>query len=110
MRKSGSASHDHPTQLWHAHFSEIYPSWARSAGNAVSTGVNYAFNLLISLTFLTLARAVTRQGAFFLYAGLTLIALIWFYFVIPETKNKEIEEVQNLLKGPWFSRGRTSLR
>lgn len=76
----------------------------------MSTGVNYAFNLLIALTFLTLARAITRQGAFFLYAGLTFIALIWFYLVIPETKNKGIEEIQDLLKGPWFSRGRQSKR
>jgi len=85
---------------------EIFPNWARSAGTSLSTTFNWLFNLLISLTFLTLAKAITREGAYFLYAGITLIGLVWFYMVLPETKNKPIEEIQELLMGPWFTRGR----
>lgn len=42
--------------------SEIYPLWARSTGNACSAGVNWTFNVLVSLTFLHMAQYLTYYG------------------------------------------------
>uniref|UniRef100_A0A4W3IKD6 Solute carrier family 2 member 13b n=1 Tax=Callorhinchus milii TaxID=7868 RepID=A0A4W3IKD6_CALMI len=42
--------------------SEIYPLWARSTGNACSAGVNWIFNVLVSVTFLHLAEYLTYYG------------------------------------------------
>lgn len=42
--------------------SEIYPLWARSTGNACAAGVNWTFNILVSLTFLHLAQYFTYYG------------------------------------------------
>ncbi|XP_068168118.1 proton myo-inositol cotransporter-like isoform X3 [Antennarius striatus] len=39
--------------------SEIYPLWARSTGNACSSGVNWTFNVIVSLTFLDVAELLT---------------------------------------------------
>lgn len=44
--------------------SEIYPLWARSTGNACAAGVNWTFNILVSLTFLHLAQYLTYYGQF----------------------------------------------
>lgn len=48
--------------------SEIYPLWARSTGNACAAGVNWTFNILVSLTFLHLAQYFTYYGQFLLAA------------------------------------------
>lgn len=42
--------------------SEIYPLWARSTGNACSAGVNWTFNVLVSVTFLHMAQYLTYYG------------------------------------------------
>lgn len=83
--------------------SEIYPLWARSTCFSVATSFNWAFNLLISMTFLTLTEALTKYGTFWLYGGLSLLGWFFFFFFLPETKGKSLEEVSDLFAHPWWS-------
>ncbi|XP_054894235.1 proton myo-inositol cotransporter-like isoform X1 [Poeciliopsis prolifica] len=76
--------------------SEIYPLWARSTGNACSAGVNWIFNVLVSLTFLHVAEYMTYYGAFFLYAGLVVLGLLFVLCCLPETKGLQLEDIENL--------------
>lgn len=83
--------------------SEIYPLWARSTCFSVATSFNWAFNLLVSMTFLTLTEELTKYGTFWLYAGLSLLGWVFFFFFLPETKGKSLEEVSDLFAHPWWS-------
>lgn len=47
--------------------SEIYPNWARSTGAAVTTATNWTFNIVISLTFLSLTQLILKYGNWWLY-------------------------------------------
>ncbi|KAG7455753.1 hypothetical protein MATL_G00244440 [Megalops atlanticus] len=76
--------------------SEIYPLWARSTGNACSAGVNWTFNVLVSLTFLHVAQYLTYYGAFFLYSSLALLGSVFIYGCLPETKGRQLEEIELL--------------
>ncbi|XP_020780609.1 proton myo-inositol cotransporter-like isoform X2 [Boleophthalmus pectinirostris] len=76
--------------------SEIFPLWARSTGNAASAGVNWTFNVLVSLSFLHVAQYLTYYGAFFLYAGLVVLALVFVLVCLPETRGLQLEDIEQL--------------
>ncbi|XP_059191735.1 proton myo-inositol cotransporter-like isoform X1 [Centropristis striata] len=88
--------------------SEIYPLWARSTGNACSAGVNWIFNVLVSLSFLHAAQYLTYYGAFFMYVGLVLLALLFVLGCLPETKGLQLEDVDHLFSGRLCSCGSSS--
>ncbi|XP_075993818.1 proton myo-inositol cotransporter-like [Genypterus blacodes] len=88
--------------------SEIYPLWARSTGNACSAGINWIFNVLVSLTFLHVAQYLTYYGAFFLYAGLAVLGLIFVLGCLPETQGLQLEDMEALFSGPLCSCGASS--
>ncbi|WAR25276.1 MYCT-like protein [Mya arenaria] len=76
--------------------SEIYPLWARSTGTSLATATNWVFNLIVSLTFLSLLENIGKYGTFWLYFGICFLGLIFMCFMLPETKNKTLEQVQEL--------------
>uniref|UniRef100_H3CYR6 Proton myo-inositol cotransporter n=1 Tax=Tetraodon nigroviridis TaxID=99883 RepID=H3CYR6_TETNG len=85
--------------------SEIYPLWARSTGNACAAGVNWTFNILVSLTFLHLAQYFTYYGAFFLYSSMALLGFFFIYGCLPETKARRLEEIEALFENRLCSCG-----
>ena len=78
---------------------EIYPLWARSIGTACSTSTNWFFNLLVSLTFLNLINLLSRPGAFIFYACLAAFGWVFVFLLLPETKGKSLEDIEELFKG-----------
>lgn len=72
--------------------SELYPLWCRSACFSATTSFNWFFNMLVSMTFLSLTRAITKHGVFWLYATFGTLGFIFFYFMLPETKGKSMED------------------
>ncbi|XP_061187255.1 proton myo-inositol cotransporter-like [Saccostrea echinata] len=87
--------------------SEIYPLWARSMGNAISTATNWIFNLAVAMTFLTLTESITKYGTYWLFVGIVFCGFLFIVAALPETKGKSLEEVETLFQGsvcPGFSR------
>lgn len=78
--------------------SEIFPLKARSAGISAATTVNWVCNLLVSFTFLDLCKDITTYGAFWLYAGISLVGLAFFAVKLPETRGKSLEEIQEFFR------------
>ncbi|XP_053635984.1 proton myo-inositol cotransporter isoform X2 [Cherax quadricarinatus] len=82
--------------------SEIYPGWARSTCVSITTAVNWASNLLVSLTFLTLTEVLLKHGAFYLYMGLAGLGFMIFFLLLPETRGVPLEDIGKLFSGSIF--------
>ena len=48
----------------------------------------------VAQTFLSLVGVITTQGVFFLYAGLAVLAIIFFAARVPETRHRSLESIQ----------------
>jgi sugar porter (SP) family MFS transporter len=77
--------------------SEIFPLRIRGPAMATSTVGNWLSNFLISATFLTVVAAISRSGAFWIYAGLGLVSFFFFLAKLPETKGKTLEQIEGEL-------------
>ncbi|KAK6946216.1 Major facilitator, sugar transporter-like [Dillenia turbinata] len=73
--------------------SEIYPLKLRARGTSLGVMTNRVISGTVSMSFLSLYKAITIGGAFFLYAGFASVGWIFFYFLLPETKGKTLEEM-----------------
>jgi MFS family permease len=69
----------------------------RSSAMSASTVGNWAANFLVSFTFLTLVATISRPGMFFPYAGINLLALVFFLPMVPETTGRSLEQLQREL-------------
>ncbi|OIV99476.1 hypothetical protein TanjilG_17286 [Lupinus angustifolius] len=74
--------------------SEIFPLRLRAQGCAMGVVVNRVTSGVISMTFLSLSKGITIGGAFFLYGGIAIAGWIFFYFMLPETQGKTLEEME----------------
>ena len=73
---------------------EIYPLKIRGIAEGTAAASNWAANLLVSLTFLSLVDALGPSRTFWLYAVLTVASWIFSYYLVPETKNRTLEEIE----------------
>ena len=80
--------------------SEIYPLKIRGRAMGIATVANWGSNLLVALTFLSLLGSLGRPLTFWLYALVGVIAWIFVFRMVPETKGKTLEEIE----AQWISR------
>uniref|UniRef100_A0A0E0CDE1 Major facilitator superfamily (MFS) profile domain-containing protein n=1 Tax=Oryza meridionalis TaxID=40149 RepID=A0A0E0CDE1_9ORYZ len=76
--------------------SEIFPLHLRALGCALGVGLNRVTSGVISMTFLSLSKAITIGGSFFLYAGIASLAWLFFFTYLPETRGQTLEQMGEL--------------
>ncbi|MEO6874063.1 MAG: sugar porter family MFS transporter, partial [Opitutaceae bacterium] len=73
---------------------EIYPLKVRGTAMSAVTVTNWALNLVVAVTFLTLVAAVGHAVTFWLYGVIAVGAWIFIYRLVPETKGKTLEQIE----------------
>jgi sugar porter (SP) family MFS transporter len=78
---------------------EIYPLTIRGVAMSVATIANWAANFVVTISFLTIKNAIGGMGVFLLFGCLTLVALLYFWREVPETKGRSLQELEQDLTG-----------
>ncbi len=73
---------------------EIYPLQIRGLAEGTAAGSNWIFNLVVSITFLSLVQAMGPSWTFWLYGVLSIAAFVFSYYMVPETRGRTLEEIE----------------
>jgi SP family arabinose:H+ symporter-like MFS transporter len=76
------------------YIAEIFPNKIRGRAMSVATLALWTACLAVTLTFLSLMRWLSPAGTFWLYAALCAVMFVVVLWVLPETKQKSLEEIQ----------------
>ncbi|XP_019625170.1 PREDICTED: solute carrier family 2, facilitated glucose transporter member 8-like [Branchiostoma belcheri] len=79
--------------------SEIFPSRARGTASGIATLFNWFGAFIVTKEFDDMVKAFTEQGAFWFFAGICLLGVLFVFFVVPETKNVSLEEIEAYFEG-----------
>ncbi|KAK0674591.1 putative symporter [Cercophora samala] len=75
---------------------EAYPLYIRAIGMSFATATTWFFNFVLALTWPSMLEAFKPQGAFSWYAGWNIIGFFLVLFLVPETKEKTLEELDRV--------------
>ncbi|XP_043690235.1 probable polyol transporter 4 isoform X2 [Telopea speciosissima] len=79
--------------------SEIFPLRLRAQAVALGAVGNRVISGLIAMSFLSVSRAITVGGTFFIFSLLSAFSIAFVYAFVPETMGKSLEQIELLFEG-----------
>ncbi|KAA8904797.1 hypothetical protein FN846DRAFT_951930 [Sphaerosporella brunnea] len=79
---------------------EAYPLYIRDIGMSLATATTWGFNFILAITWFALEKAFTTQGAFGWYAAWNIFGFFAALLIMPETKGKTLEELDQVFSVP----------
>jgi len=76
--------------------SEIFPLRARGPASSFAALTNWTMAFTVTKTFKSMVATINNQGVYWFYAGFCLLAFLFVYLLMPETKGKSLEEIEAL--------------
>ncbi|KAJ3678513.1 hypothetical protein LUZ60_002324 [Juncus effusus] len=87
--------------------SEIYPLRFRGTCGGMAAVSNWVSNLVVSQSFLSMTEALGTAATFLFFGCVSLVALVLIYFIVPETKGLQFEEVESMLEEKGYKAWKT---
>lgn len=73
---------------------EVFPNRFRGAGASWSSAFNWAADLSVTISFLTLVSSLGKMHTFWLYALIAVAGLFFVRLIVPETKGRPLENIE----------------
>ena len=78
------------------YLSEIFPNRVRGMAMSVATLALWLADFIVTYTFPVMTHQLGTSNTLFCYAGFCVIAFIYIFLKIPETKGKSLEEMESI--------------
>ena len=75
--------------------SEIFPLKFRGSGMSIGAFTLWTATAIVNYSFLKIVDALTLAGTFWAFTIMGIISGIWGFFLIPETKGKSLEYIED---------------
>jgi MFS transporter, SP family, arabinose:H+ symporter len=80
--------------------SEIFPTRIRGRAMSLATICLWVACTTLTMTFLSLVKAVSATGAFLVYSSMCVVTFVIVWRTVPETKGRSLEEIERFWKSP----------
>ncbi|GKT62887.1 sugar transporter [Colletotrichum tofieldiae] len=80
--------------------SEVFPLSHREVGMSWAVATNNFWAVIVGLTTPPLIQSLKPQGLFGLFSGLNIICLVAIFLFLPETKQRSLEELDDVFSVP----------
>ncbi|MEP3837823.1 MAG: sugar porter family MFS transporter [Algibacter sp.] len=77
--------------------SEIFPNHLRASGQAFGSSTHWVLAAIIPSVFPLLLKLVGGGFVFLVFAGMMVLQLLFVAFMMPETKGKTLEELEDIM-------------
>ncbi|XP_076933590.1 putative polyol transporter 4 [Bidens hawaiensis] len=74
--------------------SEIFPLRLRAQASALGAVGNRVCSGVVAMSFLSVSRAISMAGTFFIFTVVSAISVVFVYKLVPETKGKSLEQIE----------------
>lgn len=78
--------------------SEIFPLRLRAQAAALGAVGNRVCSGLIAMSFLSVSRAISVAGTFFVFSMISALSVAFVHKFVPETKGKSLEQIESLFQ------------
>ncbi|KAI9856308.1 MAG: hypothetical protein M1813_009144 [Trichoglossum hirsutum] len=79
---------------------EVFPLSHRELGMGLAVAANLTFAAVLSVTFPAMLVVFQPVGAFSFYAVLNIIAFVMIFFLVPETRERSLEDLDYIFERP----------
>ncbi|XP_012278618.1 facilitated trehalose transporter Tret1 [Orussus abietinus] len=79
---------------------EILPAKIRGSAASVATGFNWSCTFIVTKTFSDLNILLGSHGAFWIFALMVTLGLVFTVVFVPETSGRSLEEIEKKFAGP----------
>ncbi|KAM8708633.1 hypothetical protein ACLKA7_015580 [Drosophila subpalustris] len=78
---------------------ELFATDIKGFAGSIAGTTNWVLAFIITKTFKNLTEGLGSGPTFWLFSGLTVVGVFFVFFVVPETKGKSLNEIQQELAG-----------
>lgn len=78
---------------------ELFAPDIKGVASSMAGAFNWILAFIVTKTFGNIRDSIGQGETFFLFAGLSVVGILFVFFAVPETKGKSLSEIQVMLAG-----------